>query len=315
MFANIHREMEFTATRSGSHAAAVLLNSVCDATVELDANLCITNESPRLAAMLLHGPGRSLKGSNFTQILSCQDDKDKFVGCLDARAKVVDPTTSMADVIHAKVRDSANNIVETELFVVCFAGYCDQTAYFIGIREHADHPCTPEPQEVQEVKFDASTLDVVSRSSSFELGGETGSCEVGSILGEWLVESTETKQFRFELGLASAAVRSSGQSFSFESSLTMRDVRRQDMVNIPNTCYLVRCVLDVALEELEQQTAYQQTTDTGQRSFDSEAVASHDDDTVTAPKAQRMIATLKVLSVSRLRPRRQLNKTSRRTRL
>lgn len=51
-------------------AAGSLLRVTCDAVIELDPKLCLTNHSPELSAMLLRDrPGSTLRGKSFLELM------------------------------------------------------------------------------------------------------------------------------------------------------------------------------------------------------------------------------------------------------
>ena len=61
-------------------AAGSLLRVTCDAVIELDPKLCLTNHSPELSAMLLRDrPGSTLRGKSFLELMPPEEAIYKFV--------------------------------------------------------------------------------------------------------------------------------------------------------------------------------------------------------------------------------------------
>lgn len=58
-------------------AAGSLLRVTCDAVIELDPKLCLTNHSPELSAMLLRDrPGSTLRGKSFLELMPPEEAID-----------------------------------------------------------------------------------------------------------------------------------------------------------------------------------------------------------------------------------------------
>ena len=127
-------------------AASALLRLLCDAIVELDSNLRITDDSPQLAAMLLRdGPG-SVKGMTFTdlmptvpeaaranEILSFNSAKTQVsVVSDDSRASI------LANVFHTRLVDSCSSKFRTEVFQVAYSQADGEVHHLIGLRDFTD---------------------------------------------------------------------------------------------------------------------------------------------------------------------------------
>lgn len=60
-------------------AAGSLLRVTCDAVIELDPKLCLTNHSPELSAMLLRDrPGSTLRGKSFLELMPPEEAGPKI---------------------------------------------------------------------------------------------------------------------------------------------------------------------------------------------------------------------------------------------
>ncbi|CAK0796496.1 unnamed protein product [Prorocentrum cordatum] len=131
----ISNELNWLISQSESVAARCLLNTICDATVELDENLDIVGSTFRLAAMLNHGPNRSLQGTSVVNFVDAAD-RDTFRDQLVSANAAAEH--DLARVCNVRVRDSINNTFGVEMFIVCVASPMTSTSYLIGGREVVD---------------------------------------------------------------------------------------------------------------------------------------------------------------------------------
>ncbi|CAK0875296.1 unnamed protein product [Prorocentrum cordatum] len=129
----ILHEIQASISQSENEAARSLLNIVCDATVELDGNLQIMDETSRLASLLQHGCDRSLKGVSILQFV-VEEDHHMFTDRMSSAGD-----ESVANLFHARVRDGISNVLKMEIFHVPVTG-CRLRAdsHLIGVREFAD---------------------------------------------------------------------------------------------------------------------------------------------------------------------------------
>lgn len=137
--------LEILAADSGHELAAVktLLGSICDVVVELGSDLCMTQHSAKLADVLLHGSGRSLRGATVHQFMPEEADRRKFV----ERLSGADGAAAHAEVFHAAISDSSATRIDMEFFSVAFAGPDAQRRHLLGMREFTDIlPLTPSPR-------------------------------------------------------------------------------------------------------------------------------------------------------------------------
>eukprot|EP00811_Abedinium_folium_P024475 NODE_3439_length_2035_cov_8.568134.p1 GENE.NODE_3439_length_2035_cov_8.568134~~NODE_3439_length_2035_cov_8.568134.p1 ORF type:complete len:604 (+),score=83.60 NODE_3439_length_2035_cov_8.568134:226-1812(+) len=114
-------------------AAGALLHTMCDAVIELDEGLRITQHAPALAMMLMHAQPSSLKDTNLRSLLFSEEDvlglERSLTGASESR---------IANACHLRMRDSFCNSLRVELFHVSFTGQGKQSCHLVGIREYAD---------------------------------------------------------------------------------------------------------------------------------------------------------------------------------
>lgn len=145
----ISHELKWLISQSETTAARNLLNTVCDATVELDVSLRIVGDASRLSALLQHGSRRSLQGMDVIHFVIAED-QEKFRNQFVLAKTAADQ--DMAKVCNVRVRDSISNTVSVEIFIVSVANPLTCTSYLIGMREFTD----------SESKFDSSLFPPTS---------------------------------------------------------------------------------------------------------------------------------------------------------
>eukprot|EP00927_Polykrikos_kofoidii_P086147 TRINITY_DN9571_c0_g2_i2.p1 TRINITY_DN9571_c0_g2~~TRINITY_DN9571_c0_g2_i2.p1 ORF type:complete len:569 (+),score=62.77 TRINITY_DN9571_c0_g2_i2:166-1707(+) len=296
---NIRMEIQHAEAKSESSAVMSLLNNVCDASVELDENLVITNDAARLGAVLLHTSGRQLEGVHFSNLLSSAEDREKFVQHARKRAKLQQQESELADLFTAHMRDNTNNDVEVEIFLVSYTSPFGHTKFVVGIREKASDGAVSQPRELVELSFEANTFKVISRSSSFDLRGPNGSCESGDCLRQWLAPCVENEAFFTELELALRAVEHSNEPFSFTSRIVLQNLVKPGTAFVAGHRFLVNCSVHLGFEDVtvEQMDG----TDRGDA-----AIGGLED----ASTQGRTIARMKVGAIKRLRTCRTSNLAS-----
>lgn len=135
----IRIEIENAATQSEARASRRLLNTICDATFELDSNLCITSEAAQLAGMLQLGCHRRLRGI-MVESLVLQQDRERL------RERITVPVPDhqeMANVFHIRLCDSLSTVVNVEVFHVPVynpwaVNVPEATCHLVGVREFVD---------------------------------------------------------------------------------------------------------------------------------------------------------------------------------
>lgn len=122
--------------RDKNSATFALLANVCDAIVELDEEQRICDDSFKLSAVLLHGPDRSLRGTELAQFLP---DMDKLIfreqTCLKSPLQVGEHQTN---VFCIRMRDSLGGTVNMECFSVHSQGLDGKVHHLIGMRENSE---------------------------------------------------------------------------------------------------------------------------------------------------------------------------------
>ncbi|CAK0850921.1 unnamed protein product, partial [Prorocentrum cordatum] len=193
--------VEAQASRKGLEASRSMLLTVCDVVVELDANLQLTEHSPRLAAMLPRSLSHnSLVGSTLDKFMCSEDDIRRF------NARMQDPAhenDTIGDVFHANMRNRFGGATEMEFFHVCFMDALTQLPqHLLGFRENSDSVLlgrspVPEPDYIAQsdiigheglpgmaVVFDALTFKVLKCSAAFVRC--FGPCRAGALVCDWL---------------------------------------------------------------------------------------------------------------------------------
>lgn len=131
----IRKDREAFHERNHHSALTSLLGIMCDAVVELDAELLIVDHVPALAHMLLYGSGKCLRGRRFDQFMPDPEDRqqlERFVHVQDKAAEAV------ASMFQARIRDSLGNRIAMEFFHVPFRNSDNLLCHLIGLREYAD---------------------------------------------------------------------------------------------------------------------------------------------------------------------------------
>jgi len=117
------------------NAISSLLLGLCDAVVEVDENLKLTEDGRQLSTMLLHGRGVSaqqLAGSDLLAFFH-PDDRTHVQQCLCGS-----PDDTQTRVFNARMLDGLSNNVEVELFHINMENQEGQKCYLVGMREFQD---------------------------------------------------------------------------------------------------------------------------------------------------------------------------------
>ncbi|CAJ1349523.1 unnamed protein product [Effrenium voratum] len=120
--------------------ATSLLRHICDAVIEVDADLRLTKHSKELANMLLrHRPGGSLEGVSFTDFMTPADAQN-FSKLLEAQlaGKAED---FESNVFHTRLVDSCSSQFRVETFQVRYERWDGQVCSLIGLRDFTDQGC------------------------------------------------------------------------------------------------------------------------------------------------------------------------------
>ena len=119
ILAEVRHEIDKEADQSMVSAVRAVLNTVCDVVVELDSELCLTEDVPELATVLLMNRSHSLRGTPLGSFMPLDCDQREFERHMSARLA---DDVGMADVLHTRLRDACGSIVSMEMFSVPLVG-------------------------------------------------------------------------------------------------------------------------------------------------------------------------------------------------
>eukprot|EP00933_Yihiella_yeosuensis_P061070 TRINITY_DN6389_c0_g3_i1.p1 TRINITY_DN6389_c0_g3~~TRINITY_DN6389_c0_g3_i1.p1 ORF type:complete len:653 (-),score=82.83 TRINITY_DN6389_c0_g3_i1:455-2413(-) len=126
--------VEAQSSQTDYRAAFKLLASFCDVVLEIDNNLMITENAPKLASMLLHSLGKSLKGSKITEFIASDTDKEVFQTLLRSTESAGE--AALSHPMQLRMRDSTSTLLEVEVFHTLVQDLDSEKGRFlIGIRE------------------------------------------------------------------------------------------------------------------------------------------------------------------------------------
>jgi len=124
-------------------AVRTLLNSICDAVVEIDGSFRLLEHYPKLSNILLHSPASSLRDAALDELIPSEEERQSFARRMGAGSEA--PTH--ADVFHTRLRDSSGTHVAVDLFCVPLRGLDKRRGHLLGVREFTDvAPLAPPPQ-------------------------------------------------------------------------------------------------------------------------------------------------------------------------
>ncbi|CAE7195258.1 unnamed protein product [Symbiodinium sp. CCMP2592] len=120
-------------------AATSLLELTCDAVVELDEDLRLTDHSSELAAILLRKPDSSLAGHSFLEFVASSPEQVSVRHMLSASARGAQHVNeSSANAFHTRLADSCRSKFRTEVFHVSFRREDGQQYHLLGLRDFTD---------------------------------------------------------------------------------------------------------------------------------------------------------------------------------
>jgi len=114
-------------------AASGLLQLTCEAVMELDDDLRLTEHCPKLAAMLLRG-GSSTQGLRFSEFVA----RDEAARAEEILRKDSASPSSVAQAFHTHLVDSCASKFRTEVFQIKYQLPSGQTRHLIGLRDFTD---------------------------------------------------------------------------------------------------------------------------------------------------------------------------------
>ena len=110
-------------------------------------DLCLTEHSPELAAILLRDrPGSTLEGLKFTEFLATAEEASKAAELLKGRQQ----GGVSAHAFQTRLIDTSSSKFRTELFQVKYCKFGDAERHLIGLREITDQQslARPDAQEI-----------------------------------------------------------------------------------------------------------------------------------------------------------------------
>eukprot|EP00443_Scrippsiella_acuminata_P003716 CAMPEP_0115335664 /NCGR_PEP_ID=MMETSP0270-20121206/88586_1 /TAXON_ID=71861 /ORGANISM="Scrippsiella trochoidea, Strain CCMP3099" /LENGTH=292 /DNA_ID=CAMNT_0002756771 /DNA_START=24 /DNA_END=898 /DNA_ORIENTATION=- len=128
----VEKEIEAQVFRSEKPAVNTLLQTVCDAVVELDGDLNIVGDIDRLEAFMILPLGSCGKCTTLQHFLLTEEDQNMFQDHLKL------PPQGLAGALHMKMLDGAGHVLEVEIFHVKFVGPSGDFRYMVGMREFAE---------------------------------------------------------------------------------------------------------------------------------------------------------------------------------
>jgi len=144
----IRYSVEDTRKKSEMQAVRKLLDACCDAIVELDGSLALTQHSPKLAAVFQRNGGRSLKGQGLDLFMSTEDQRRYHHVMRQPPSKEM-PCSARA--IHFSAH-GFNHGARIEIFSVPFEELDKSIHHLVGVREFDD------------VSFAVSEMDVMGEA-------------------------------------------------------------------------------------------------------------------------------------------------------
>ena len=117
-------------------AASSLLKLTCDAVLELDDNLRLTEHSPELSALLLHRPGSSMKEKRLTDFMK-PEDAMRATQILSAGPSHYETQIS-AHAFHTRLVDSCSSKLCAEVFQVKYTKHDGKEYSLLGLRDFTD---------------------------------------------------------------------------------------------------------------------------------------------------------------------------------
>ena len=117
-------------------AASSLLKLTCDAVIELDDNLRLTEHSPELSALLLHRPGFSTKEKRLTDFMKPDDATRATQILCDGPSSY--ETQISAHAFHTRLVDSCSSKLCAEVFQVKYTKHDGKEYSLLGLRDFTD---------------------------------------------------------------------------------------------------------------------------------------------------------------------------------
>jgi len=167
MYENVRVSLSLQKRSIELGAASALLYSFCDAVVELDDELKITNTANQLSTMLLRsvgGPPPALVGSDYLGLF-VEEDRDALKTSL---------RSEITSRVSARMVDALGSTVNMELLYTSFENTDHQKCRLVGMRELqeaadvAPLKATKLPESDMSLMFDACSFELLGATDSFK---------------------------------------------------------------------------------------------------------------------------------------------------
>ena len=135
LYENVRMSFELNTRTIELSAVSGLLLGYCDAVVEVDSGLKLTDDSRQFSTLLLHGHGisaRSLAGYDFLSFFHV-DDREHISVSLGAKNQ-----STQALALNARMQDCLGNFVKVEILFTSFQNADGEECRLVGMREFQD---------------------------------------------------------------------------------------------------------------------------------------------------------------------------------
>ena len=168
----IERSLQFKKMETDFNAASSLLHLTCDAVVELDADLRMTEHKASLSAMLLRcRSGGTLAGMDFTDLLAGAAEAGRVVELLRRfEDRPAESVNAQAFLTH--LMDSDSNKFRTEVFQVMYHTPQGVARHLIGLRDVTDQDSLVGSKVVESLTIAPRSITPVSAGVCSSLGSQ-----------------------------------------------------------------------------------------------------------------------------------------------
>jgi len=134
MLQNVNMGLRLKVRTIDLEAVSALLLGLCDAVVETDDKLHLTEDSRQLSTMLLQGQGTrgDLAGRDLLSFF-CAEDKEHIRQSFKATSNATQTTA-----LNARMHDSLGNTLRVELLHIQFNNLAGELCHLVGMREFQD---------------------------------------------------------------------------------------------------------------------------------------------------------------------------------
>ena len=142
LYENVRMGLELNTRTIELSAVSELLLGFCDAVVEIDSNLHLTDDSRQFSTLLLHGHGMSagsLAGFDFLSFFH-QEDREHIRASLCPDRKDTQPMA-----LNARMLDCLGSYVRVEILHTSFKNADGQDCRLVGMREFQDFGSVAAP--------------------------------------------------------------------------------------------------------------------------------------------------------------------------